>query len=645
MSREFAILLILLGVHYGVGQVSSPDRPLNDKQLMYLASLSRDEQLVVLSALRLGSKDNTTEHSTMEDAAPSISTPEEEATPTEILDLTPLNASGFHYEFQSELGFVVNEWSFILNVEYSALKIRLDQLENVTRTLIVNMNPGGRLANCSWEDNGGYARELNYIVERKISYLNQLHDSIEYLLMHRKVKGARRSKRSLFGGVFNFVGRFYKYTMGVMDDRDAELLYNVVDHMNVTDYRVKLLTNETLEIVRYLDSVKHDLENVINCHYLERQLVYLKDNLEEIETAYNKIIAGIQMALYNNRLSSFIINPQTILNEMSSVESKEWDKTTEWVVPPNHENMHTIMQLINCNVFINPRNELMFIIQVPRVDRTKYNLYKPLSVPACYENSTCKFLSPQSQYIGFENKAKEEGRHYIRLDDTSTCRNLNNKTLCFGSVTSNKIKHSRDCDVRLFKHMNISDCAVHASHFHDEIFYSLNNMNRWLYMVGQKPIHASLNCGTGKYDIKFMLKGTGVLTLKKYCKLRTTNSVLISKHVLDYNADSIHIVNFNFSKYILPEDYNLGDKMVKSLDYDTLNDITRNLKQLVSQETADNNSLFAPKDDNSNANWYSNLFGNWWWELKLVMYLICIVIVIFIVLFIRKTCCCGAIGK
>ncbi|ABC61157.1 EFP [Choristoneura occidentalis granulovirus] len=546
--------------------------------------------------------------------------------------IVPITKAGFHYEFQSTLGFVVNTWSFILNIEYTLLKNRLFELKALSNTL---HNKTEKCLN----NKDIYQREISYIINRKIANLLETHNSIEYLLVHKKLpKKSKRTKRGFFGGAFNFVGRANKYFFGVMDDNDAALLYELSNHTNNTDYRIKVLTNETLHIAENLKNIKHKIEDQIDCK-LDSQLIYLKDNLEEIETTYNKIITGIQTALYSNKLSSLIINPNVLLDEMLKIDSKAYDKETEWVIKPSFEDMHTVMHIVQCNVFINPLDQLMFVIQVPRMDKSKFDMYKPVSLPDCDKNKMCKFLIPQSQYIGFE--VKGESKHYVRLDDTSTCTKLDNLTLCYGSMTSKKSDYSPNCDVRLFRGLNHNNnCEVHATQFQNEIFYSLNNANKWLFMVNEKPINAQLNCGSGRYNKQITLQGTGILTLLNYCKLRTSRSKLMSKHVLNYNENACRVVNFNFSQFLIPLNYR-PYKIVKSLDFTTLTDVTHNLKKLLTQEETDSVLKLPPADDNSYANWYSNLFGNWWWELKFIVYSVCIIVVIVFVLKIKNMCCKG----
>nr|UYX49661.1 efp [Darna trima granulovirus] len=552
------------------------------------------------------------------------------------ITISPLNYSGLYYSYQNELGFVVNTWNYIINIDYIAVKERLFELQNVSNTLQTSMDKGNKLSACDWEQENGYGfrRELNYSISNKIVNLLEIFDNIDYMLMHKRLTKHRRIKRGLFGGAFDFVGRAYKYLFGVMDDEDAAVLYEIAGRANDTDYRVKTLTNDTLRIAENLQNIKQDYEYKIECKIVQQQLNYLKDNLQEIENIINKLITAIEMSL-NNRLSPLLVHPHTLLNEMESVDSKHYDRESTWVYPPTHEYMHSILRIIKCNVFINPVDQLMFVVQIPRIDKSKFELYKPIALPECDQNRICKFVSPQSQYVGFQ---KNDYNHYVRLDDTSMCTVLDTMTLCYGSITNQKTDYSPDCDVRMFKKLKNDKCQVHATKFHNEIFYNLNNVNKWLYMVFQ-PIQAKLNCGSGNYDKTVTLHKIGILTIHKYCKLKTLKTILVSKHLPNYEDTKHVVIDFNFTRFVIPKDYYLGNKIAKNLDYESLDDITKSLKSLITQEEADNPLTELQKDDTTNANWYLNIFGNWWWELKFIFYTICIIFVILFAMKIKQTFC------
>ncbi|UXX41832.1 F-protein [Psilogramma increta granulovirus] len=558
--------------------------------------------------------------------------------------ITHINTTGFYYEFYSNLGFVVNTWSFILNVQYSLLLNRVERIKIMSNELRTSLVKKNSLVNCSYNEHNDTVRDVDYILNTKIPNLIDTHNSIEFLLAHKRLthnKTESRVKRSLFGGAFNFVGRLDKYMFGVMDDRDATILYELANRTNTTDYRIKTLTKETLRLADSLQSVAYNIDTLLHCQQVDRLIVLLKDNLEEIESVYNKIITGIQTVLYSGKLSSLIVAPHLILDEMTTVDSNAWDKETEWVVKPTHEHMHSVMRLIQCSVFINPVNELMFVIQVPRMDKTKFVLYKPVSIPSC-KHKMCKFLVPQSRFIGFESHGGD-AKHYVRLEDTNTCTRFDNFTLCYDSMTSKKSEYSPNCDVRLFKGLNYNkNCEVHASIFQDEIFYSLNNVNRWLYMVHDKPINAHVSCKSGGFNEKIKLFGTGVITLLNYCKLRTSKTVLMSKHVNNYENEKFTSVQFDFTQFVLPLNYTItNNNIVKSLDYTVLNSVSHNLKKLLTQEESDKAFSALHVNDNYNADWYSNLFGNWWWEIKFVCYAVCIVIIVITIIKIKQICCNG----
>nr|AMQ35638.1 PxGV-Corf26 protein [Plutella xylostella granulovirus]AMQ35755.1 PxGV-Korf26 protein [Plutella xylostella granulovirus]AMQ35872.1 PxGV-Morf26 protein [Plutella xylostella granulovirus]AMQ35989.1 PxGV-Torf26 protein [Plutella xylostella granulovirus] len=489
---------------------------------------------------------------------------------------------GLHYEPVGRLGFVVNSWNFVLNIDYNELASRLDVIKNLTMSL---------KSNCS---------EANVNFENKLHNLHSLHDIIHYSLAHRK----KRQRRELLGGAFNFVGRFNKYVYGTMDDEDAELLYDVVRHENNTEYRVVELSQQTLKIANYIEKVMQS--EAVTCFEINRKINYLRDSMEDIESTYNKIINAIQMALNTNRVSPHIISPIQILEQMKKIDFV--DLETQWVVKPDLKNVHTIMHIINCRVFLNSDNQIMFVMQIPRIDKITFNMYKVVPVPDCDGGNVCKFIVTQSQYIGYSDKM------YVRLDDLNPCLTLDFMTLCYGSMTTKYISTTSDCDVQMLLHADKNKCEIKASKFYSEIFESLNNMNSWLYMVSSDTF-VNVKCGE-REDEQLLLSGTGILTALNYCKFKTSKSVLISNNVGKNTINSFNVVHYNFSNFYLPKHFDTNF-IIKKLDYNSLSDVSKHLKKLTSIEET---LRVRQQGDRSHADWYKNLFGNWWWELKFIIY-------------------------
>ncbi|AKN80710.1 F [Diatraea saccharalis granulovirus] len=512
-----------------------------------------------------------------------------------------INETGFHYEFHSNLRFVVNSWNFLLDIDYNNIKTKVDIVKNTSLILQNEM----RKKKCNYT--GG--------INTKINNLVNLHKDIYFLIEHKRLvlnnsmnfeEESTRKKRSLW--IFEF--------LGLRNGLDFDLMLHDIR----MDHNIQNLTNDMLLLTQTVK--EYDGER--NCYALNEQIWSLKDNLDEIEVVLKKIFRAIEMALTHNKVDYMILNTTLFIEKIKLVN----DKDTEWIVQPSMEELHNIIRLAYCNVFINDDNKIRFVIRLPRVDKTKFMLFKTISIPNCDDKGVCKYLTPKSQYIGFSKK-----KLYVRLADISSCTKYDNKTLCYESVTAKKLEASEDCDVKLYSGQPYENCEVRATRFHNEIFFNLNNMNRWLYRV--ERVNADITCGTGRFSEHLILKGTGIITLNRFCKLRTPQLVLTSKDIIGNN--SYQIINFNFTRFIIPEDYVVHKKIVNGLDFDSLNSISEDLKILLTKEKI---KLIKKNESGGWFDWlsdiYSNLFGNWWWEVKFFIYCILISIVLCIIIKIKN---------
>ncbi|ABQ51967.1 efp [Spodoptera litura granulovirus] len=538
---------------------------------------------------------------------------------------TFVSPGGLHYEYNNKLIYAVNTWNFVLNVNFTVLKERIDDMY-----LLLN-------ANLTIDDTCkeyGYDRRLNYYLTTKIPNLYQTHDSIGFLLIHKRINSKVRVKRNLFNGAFNFVGRFDKYLFGVMDDYDAQVLYELVKSDNSTKIRVKSIATQTLKLAESMDSIRHKVSEMepVSCYHIQRRLDYIHDNLEEVEFNYNKIIEGIYMALNDKQASPFIVHPDLILLEMKGVSDNFDDGETEWVIEPKSSNMHYIMSLVQCHVFLVNENEIMFVVQSPRIYKTKFELYKILSIPNCNKDHVCKFLTPRSEYVAFDDATNKT---FVRLNDISACKQIQEYTVCYGSFKIDLIKKTTDCDVKLFFNNTVSNCDVRAGKFYSEIFQNLNQYNRWLYMV-QKPTALKLNCGNGMYDKSVLINGTGVVTLKQYCKVKTGKSILITRHSSndDERVPKI-IVSFNFTPFYLPETNNAI--LIKNLDFDTLSSVKTSLQNII---TSNDKEIKVIEDDNSNSNWYLHLISDYTVDIKIISYVIIFILISAVIVYVKPLICC-----
>ena len=536
----------------------------------------------------------------------------------ELLDVEQYNdRGGLYFETQNELRHVVSTWSFLVQIDYAKLLQTTIRVKNTTLQLITRMKKGNDLGNCT-----SYTDEANFIVNTTVEDLVERHNDVEFLLAHKRiVKPLKKSpKRNIFGGAFNFVGRVDKYLFGVMDDKDAELLYKVATQENSTYYRIKQLTVNSIKINNIIESLVPELVDV-SCIAVERKLQHLRDTLQGVARAYHKIANAINLSLSKQRISTSILSPMQLIDTLNDVT--ESDTHSDWILPPKMDNVHTLMATINCHAFLTENDDLIFAVVVPRVDKTPFLLHKSMTIPACDKKHVCKFIMPQSRYIGLS-----EDKKYVRLDDLSACETINDFTLCHNSFESNSLNRDTECDAKLLingrlKEKDYQKCDVRAAKFIPYLFHNVNSLNKWLYMT-TSPLELHVQCGARTFTKQ--ISGTGMLTFKENCKTSVQHTELVSRYIYDIEDSNHKILHFNLSRYQIPSDYL---KLTVGIALQSLNELTpmrQDLKKL-RQDLDDNPPDFViPEHDYRNSDWYKHL-SDWWVDLKIFTYMFLVLLI------------------
>ncbi|AOW41364.1 efp [Trichoplusia ni granulovirus LBIV-12] len=533
----------------------------------------------------------------------------------ELLDVEQYNdVGGLYFETQSELRYVVSTWSFLVQIDYIKLLQTTIRVKNTTLQLIRRMSKDNDLSNCT-----SYIDEATFIVNTTVEDLIEQHDELEFILTHKRiVKPLKNSpKRNIFGGAFNFVGRVDKYLFGVMDDKDAELLYKLAIQENSTHYRIKQLTVDSIKLTDIIESLKPELIDV-SCIAVERKLQHLRDTLQSVAQAYRKISNAISLSINKQRISTSILTPLQLINTLKGVT--ESDTHSDWILPPEMSNVHTLMATVNCHAFLTENDDLIFAMVVPRVDKTPYFLHKSMTIPSCDNKHVCKFIVPHSPYIGLS-----EDKKYVRLYDLSACRTINDFTLCHNSFESNTPNRDSECDAKLLINGRLKDkdyqkCDVRAAKFVPYLFHNVNSLNKWLYMT-INPLEIRVQCGTRTFTKQ--ISGTGMLTFRDNCKTNVHHTELVSRYI--YNDDDTEysnykILHFNLTRYQIPSDYlqlNVGAAIK------TLNELTpmrQDLTKLRQQLEENPPDFIIPEHDYRNSDWYKHL-SDWWVDLKIFTYM------------------------
>ncbi|AKR17408.1 EFP [Mocis latipes granulovirus] len=537
---------------------------------------------------------------------------------------------GLYFETQSELRYVVSTWSFIVQIEYAKLLQTVQNVRSTAEDIIHKL--GKELKNCS-----RYEAEAKFIVDSVVVDLIEQHNELEFLLTHKRLEKPVRngSKRNIFGGAFNFVGRVDKYLFGIMDDKDAELLYKLAERENSTHYRIKQLTVDSLKITNILDSLKPDLID-ISCIAVERKLQHLRDVLQGVRQAYNKIMNAVHLSINKQRVSTSILSPTQLINTLQHIE--ETDTHSAWILPPKIANVHTLMSTINCHALLTESGALMFVIVVPRVDKTPFYLHKSMTIPSCDSKHVCKFIVPHSRYVGLS-----EDKKYVRLDDLSACRTINDFTLCHNSFETNSLHRDTECDVKLLINGRLKDkdykkCDVRAAKFVPYLFYNVNNLNKWLYMTNS-PLTLQVRCGLHTFTKS--ISGTGMMTFRDNCITAVQHTELVSRYIHNDDNDEgdglYKILHFNLTRYQIPINVDNTIK-INTKAIQSLNDLTPMRRDLIvlRQQLDNETSVYTiPEHDYHNSDWYQHL-TDWYVDLKIFAYLFTIFIIVMVFNYVKN---------
>ncbi|XP_029054113.2 uncharacterized protein LOC114881473 [Osmia bicornis bicornis] len=230
----------------------------------------------------------------------------------------------------------------------------------------------------------------------------------------------------------------------------------------------------------------------------------------QISDYYNKYIEAINLSNHNI-ISPFIITPKDFCEELTKYSGE-----FELVITPNYKNIQKIYKLVKLqNIMMN--DLVVFIVKIPLVRRTTFDLYHLIPLPIQHENNSIfSFIIPRKPYL----LLSQSKSHYTLLSELKDCNQyLEGKYVCTDIHTA-KTTEDSTCEVLLLtSHMDHlpRDCSTKTIHAEVETWKYVSN-NQWLYVL-QHPTTLTIICGEDKDHMEdIVLQKTGMLQLHNNCK-------------------------------------------------------------------------------------------------------------------------------
>lgn len=461
-----------------------------------------------------------------------------------MYDIHPLQkSSGIFYENLGNAKFYTNNWKIITYLNITSLETKLIMF----RTILVQTD-----LLCSNIKISSYPA-----CSTSLTLLKKLLPTIEEQdTSFKDLVGHSRPRR----GLFNVIGKVFKVVIGTMDADDAEYYNNAINDLNIGEIDLTNLLKTQSQIVQstitnFNNTVTnlHHAEDVFNTNIRLLQNVTrtinntlefqtLKQNTEdhitlllimftELSREYSNLVNSILFAKQHT-LHPSILTPNQIVRELSKTR-KHLPTGTSYPVQLNKSNAYELLRLISLSVYYMD-NKLIFVIYVPIAENTMFTMYHLLPVPmSSSNNNTYIFLRPSSDYMAITvNKMI-----YSLLFNLNDCKIISNQTyVCLKTrPLYNTLGHG-NCESELLQaHVGIpKSCDIRISSIENEIWYQLNEKNKWLYIVPNFT-HITIDCAeNGIHDL--VLSGTGFFKLTTHCKAYTKSITLIP--VIDFSSST-----------------------------------------------------------------------------------------------------------
>lgn len=354
-------------------------------------------------------------------------------------------------------------------------------------------------------------------IRNQVEYMNNIT-----ITKFNQLIPTRRFKRALF----NPLGSFIKEITGNLDHDDA-IHY---------DLEISKIGSREIALEKKMILVTKMLDNFVNStDTLNSNTLLMNDRLNKVEqtikaginTENNCLYRTYTLNIFNTFLSTFR-NTYTILNEIetalaftkvsvlhqSIVNSTELlyllktiEQSSNLMYEVKEDNLLKFERIITVKSYVK-ESQITFILEVPLIDKIKYNYFKIYAVPM-FKSSINKtmIVIPEFPYL----LAKDS----VYQPVSTACDKIDaDKFLC---NAENMVQYAAStCVEQLLEfHSNPTNCVPHAVDVEDVKVQRLSKQS-WI-VFSRKPSILFERCSHD--DTKELIQGTYVITIRERCTL------------------------------------------------------------------------------------------------------------------------------
>jgi hypothetical protein len=284
--------------------------------------------------------------------------------------------------------------------------------------------------------------------------------------------------------------------------------------------------------IRALESHLLTQSSALNTTLIRQSLLILQSTFVESYLQTYSELYSLQDAIVDAKrdlLHPTILTPHLLLTQM---QSHLLPKDQEYPLPTTVEMVSRYLDISSVHTKILGNNQLTFVLTIPLVENTLYNIIRliPLPFAETYPNTIFHYIAPQAPFL-FSSTAAVK---YSYLNDLSRCHHLETEYyMCDVPTIQRTTKPT--CELQLLR-LQPGYCNVTSMPAVSEIWEQLNP-NNWVFVLNNRQT-ITISC-PNKTNRIHLLPNTGFLSLLPGCSATTktisvhvTTSTLFSRHSL-----------------------------------------------------------------------------------------------------------------
>lgn len=408
-------------------------------------------------------------------------------------------------------------------------------------------------------------------------------------------------------GLFNIVGSSLKFLFGTLDASDAEKIIEINQNNNLSSERMSIFSNalDTINasfaeqtkfmngLVNHLNSINIHLANLTDVvrniveqerfiNALDSHLIFFESLLNKYRDYQNHLIETILYA-FEGKLHPLLMSPSNLLSLLLDAQIY-LPKDISFPFTLIMDNVNILYSLITPTIFLHD-NALYFILHMPLVSSTTYELIRVTSVPAHIKEEMYAFISIDHQFLLMDQLRVFFAQ--LTSQEIQKCVQHSKGYICKQQVPLLSVKSASVCETELFRGSKVmpETCVTRVILIKSLLLIALGD-NRYIFVA---PIlqNVFINCQNQPNVIK--LNSTGIVQFDPCCKIHNDNFVLNTNcvttapttTVLDFVSESINLkefltncTNFNLSVQLKAHNVHIIQKI------EMLNNLGKEITQL-----------------------------------------------------------------